>query len=190
MLDNVGMCTADVKVSIIEAIEGLEHSPSANILSASQRSCTVINRLFSQYKNLVGESVSTFVSRFAETEIALEKDPAAVKELFRLIRMSTSGLTAGGLFEAIFLLRMRCDGISLKCKNGTTVTLKAADFQDYAVDMVTVTISYPGRRLWLRPVLENQVGSMLHTLTTMQDSLAFFNLLEAQHIQYFAQQVA
>ena len=151
-----GMCTADVKESIKEAIASLEYSPSTNILSAGQRSGTVINRLFSQYKNLVGKSVSTFVSQFAETEIALKKGPAAVKELFRLTRQSTSGSTAGGLFEAIFFLRMRCDGISLKCKNGTTVTLKAADFQDYADDMVT--ISYPGRLLWLRPVLENQVG--------------------------------
>jgi hypothetical protein len=151
-----GMCASDVKRSICDAIASLEASPSANILSAGQRSGNAINRLFNQYRDAVGRIFTTFVSKFAEIEMALVKGPQAVKELFRLIREFSSGSTAGGMFEAIFFVRMRCDGISVKCFNGTIFTLEAAKFNDYHVNMET--ISYDGRRLWLRPVVENQIG--------------------------------
>ena len=150
-----GMCTSDVKKSILDAITSLEASPSANILSAGQRSGTAINRLFNHYRNAVGETFSTFVSKFAEIEIAVLKGPEAVKELFRLIRDCSSG-SAGGLFEAVFFVRMRSDGISMKCNNGTSFMLEAAKFKDYNVNMEK--ISHAGRQFWLRPVADNQIG--------------------------------
>ena len=150
------MCTSDVKQCIVDAIASLDFSLSASILSAGQRSGKAINRLFNQYQNAAGKTVTTFVSRFAEMEIALLRGPEAVKELFRLIRKFSSGSTAGGLFEAIFFVRMRTDVIPLKCFNGTKITLEASDFEDYDVNMET--ISYADRRLWLRPVSDTQIG--------------------------------
>ena len=101
-------------------------------------------------------TVSTFVSKFAEIEIAVLKGPEAVRELFRLIRRYASGLTAGGLFEAIFFLRMRMSGISLQCCNGTNIKMEASDFENY--DPKMETILYAGPKLWLRPVPQNQIG--------------------------------
>jgi hypothetical protein len=148
-----GMCTSDVKKSILDAISSLEYEPSADILSAGHRSGKAMNRLFNQYRNPAGRPVSTFVSIFAETEIAFSRGPQAVKKLFYLIREVTSGSTTGGLFEATFFMRMRSGGVSLRCRNGTQVTFEAAKFEDYDENMEA--ISYPGRQLWLRPVVDS-----------------------------------
>jgi hypothetical protein len=61
----------------------------------------------------MGKAVSTFVSKFAETEIAILKRRQAVKELFCMIKKIDLILIAGGVFEGIFFLWMRSSGISL-----------------------------------------------------------------------------
>jgi hypothetical protein len=150
------MCTSDVKKSITDAIASLEFSPSANILSAGQRRDKAINRLFNQYENAVGKTVSTLVSKFAEIEIAILKGPEAVRELFRLIRKNASESTAGGLFEAIFFVRMKLFGVTLTRRDGTKFKMDAADFEDYDAKMKT--IPYAGPEFWLWPVSDTQIG--------------------------------
>jgi hypothetical protein len=151
-----GMLASDVRRSLNNAISSLESYPSSNILSEGQRSGELINRLFNRYQNVVGKTFTTFVSQFAETEIALLKGPQAVKELFRLIRKFASGSNASNMFEAAFFVRMRSDGISLKCINGTQITLSSAEFEDYHLKMELITCK--GRQLWLRPVTDYQIG--------------------------------
>jgi hypothetical protein len=149
-----GMRASVVKMSINDAIASLDFSPSANILLAGQRSGKIINRLFNQYQDAVGNTITTFVSKFAEVEIANSKGPEAVRELFHLIRKFASRST--GLFEAIFFVRMRLFGVSLKCYNGTIVKMEAAEFENYDVRMEA--IPYVGPKLWLRPVSDYQIG--------------------------------
>jgi hypothetical protein len=149
-----GMCTSDVKKSINEAIRIM--IPTEDILSAFHRSGKPVDLLFNQYQNAWGKTVTTFVSRYAEIEIAILKGPAAVKELFRLVRKFASGSTMGGLFEAIFFLRLRIDAFQLKCLNGTTITFERSEFDDYNEAMKA--IPFAGRQLWLRPVSERQIG--------------------------------
>jgi hypothetical protein len=119
------VCTADVKLLIDHAISMLGHP---NDVIAGDRSGNAINRLYGCYQNPYGQKCRIFVSKYAETQIALTLGPELVKILFSAVQDDCSGSGKGSLFEALFFLKMRAGGVVLHCKNSTEVKFQQTKF--------------------------------------------------------------
>jgi hypothetical protein len=84
--------TADVKLLIDHAVSTLGNPKD---LIAGDRAENAINRLYACYKNPYGQQYRIFVSKYAETQIALTLGPELVKILFSAVEDDCSGSGKG-----------------------------------------------------------------------------------------------
>jgi hypothetical protein len=144
--------TADVKLLIDHAISMLGNPKD---LFAGDRSENAINRLYAYYKNTDGQQCRIFVSRYAETQIALTLGPEIVKMLFSAIQDDFSGSGEGSRFEALFFLKMRAGGVVLRRKDLSEVEFKQTKFISL---FPKGTVTLPTSECWFRPTSDVNSG--------------------------------
>jgi hypothetical protein len=144
--------TADVKLLIDHAISMLGNPKD---LIAGDRSENAINRLYACYKNTDGQQYRIFVSRYAETQIALTLGPELVKILFSAIQDDCSGSGKGSLFEALFFLKMRAGDVVLRRRNLSEVEFKQTKFISL---YPKGTVTLPTSECWFRPTSDVNGG--------------------------------
>jgi hypothetical protein len=144
--------TADVKLLIDHAISMLGNPKDLN---AGDRSENAINRLYACYKNPDGQQYRIFVSKYAETQIALTLGPELVKILFSAIQDDCSGSGKGSLFEAFFFLKMRAGGVVLRRKDLSEVEFKQTKFISL---FPKGTVTLPTPECWFKPTSDINGG--------------------------------
>ena len=145
--------TTEVKMAIQHAILSLA---GADNLVDGPRASKAINRLFGTYLDGWGNTHQIVVSRYAETQIALNLGTEVVRLLFSTIENDCSGSGKGSLFEANFFLMMRADGLWFNCQNLSKVKFERSQFVKFS--STAETIALPAAECWLKPKSERNGG--------------------------------
>ena len=152
------LSTSEVIRSIDDAVETVTGVASFFVWTGPL-GLNTINCLFSLFpacnrKNWL--HYITFVSRYAASALGLRAAPALLKSILTVVKNDVSGSSAGNMFETMFCWRLRSGGVSLRCRNGTSVVLAQSTIETF--DTKSDSHLVEGSEAWLKPESETNPG--------------------------------
>ena len=153
-----GLSTSAVKKSIDDAVETVSTGLASDFFLTGPRGLNTINRLFSLFRESNGDNrhYDTFVSRYAASALGLRATPAILRSILTVVKNDVSGSSAGGVFETMFCWRLRSGGVSLRCRNGTSVVLAQSTIEKFDTKLDNYLVQ--GSEAWLKPESETNPG--------------------------------